>query len=366
MPGGQEFSIARPLQRNGKWIVRHADKLILRTFERCYITIVCPPSIDHAQILYGKVDYDCIAVWILKQCPKPSSTTKNGTADKLPFENMQNTKIDEQSESDHTDAKGGESSINATLIDATDESKHTDCEHQQSADARDLEEPSTINPHRSDASKQSHNCKDVDMAESSKLDDAMLTFQNQKSQKTGLMTACSDKENKTDVDTSMLVEVSEVNLLSGTDLQNVHNQHADDRNGTEDEPDPISSFSPVPKNPGHEEHPLDGCIPQHKQVQVATSKVRQLASPQHTRKKRMHLNKETNGNLRIFSLRMQILHLLSVLIFTLTVIMTTMSRLLESNRATTLPRKRASVSILSSVKTFWFNSSKPKRKPMNV
>ena len=154
LPGGQEFSIARPLQRNGKWIVRHADKLILRTFERCYITIVCPPSIDHAQILYGKVDYDCIAVWILKHCPKSSSTTKNGTADKLPFEKMQNTKIDEQSESDHDDAQGREASTNATLIDATDESNHTVGEHQHSAVAPDLEEPSAVNPHRNDTSKQ--------------------------------------------------------------------------------------------------------------------------------------------------------------------------------------------------------------------
>ena len=191
LPGGQEFSIARPLQRNGKWVVRHAGKLILRTFERCYITIVCPPSIDH----------------------------------KMPLEKMQNTKIDEQSESDHDDAQGGEASINATLIDATDESKLTVGEHQHSAVASDLEETSAVNPQRSDASKQSHNCKDVDMAESSKLDDAMLAFQNQKSQKTGLMTTCIDEENITDANTSMLVEVSEVNRLSENDPKMIHTMH---------------------------------------------------------------------------------------------------------------------------------------------
>ena len=125
LPGGQEFSIARPLQRNGKWIVRHADKLILRTFERCYITIVCPPSIDHTQILYGKVHYDCVAVWILRHCSQSSSTTKHGTADKLPFEELQNTNIDEQPESDHTNARNDGFRINATLIDATNESRHS-------------------------------------------------------------------------------------------------------------------------------------------------------------------------------------------------------------------------------------------------
>ena len=123
------------------------------------------------------------------------------------------------------------------------------------------------------------------MAESSKLDDAVLASQNQKSQKTGLMTTCIDEENKTDANTSMLVEVSEVNRLSENDPHNAHCQHADDRNGTEEEPDPISSFSPVRENPGHEKSPFDGSIPQHNQVQVATSEVRQLASPQHTGKR---------------------------------------------------------------------------------
>ena len=285
LPGGQEFSIARPLQRNGKWVVRHADKLILRTFERCYITIVCPPSIDHAQILYGKVDYDCIAVWILKHCPKLLSTTKNGTADKLPFEKMQNTKVDEQSVSDHDDAQGGEASIKATLIDATDMSKHTFGDHQHSAVAPDLEDISTVNPQQSDVSKQSHNCKDVDMAESSKLDNAMLAFQKQNSQKMGQITICIDEGSKTDADTSMLVNASEFNQLPENDPHNAHNQHADERNGTEDETDPISSFSPVRKNPEHEKLPCGGSIPQHNQAQAATSEVRQLASPQHTGRK---------------------------------------------------------------------------------
>ena len=99
------------------------------------------------------------------------------------------------------------------------------------------------------------------------------------------MTTCSGKEKKTDADTSMLVEVSEVNLSSGTNLQNAHNQHADNKNLTVDEPDPISSFSPIKKNPGHEEHTVDGGIPQHEQTHVATSEVRQLASPQHTGKR---------------------------------------------------------------------------------
>ena len=343
LPGGQEFSIARPLQRNGRWIVRHADKLILRTFEKCYITIVCPPSIDHAQILYGKVDYECIAVWILKQCPKTSSTTTGSTTDKLPFESMQNTEIDERFESDHADAKGCEPSINATLIDATEESNHTDCQHQQPAIAPDLEEPSTNNPSRNDTSNQSHNCNDVDMAESSKLDNARSTIQSHKSQKIGLMTTRSDEEKKTDADTSMLVEVSELNLISGTDRQNAHKQHADNKNLTVDEPDPISSFSPIKKNPEHEEHPFDGCIPQHEETHVATSKVRQLASPQHTGK-RMYAPEQANENLKISLLRMQHLHLLSVWIFTLTAIMTTMSRLLESSRVIT-SRKKASTLI---------------------
>ena len=285
LPGGQEFSIARPLQRNGKWVVRHADKLILRTFERCYITIVCPPSIDHAQILYGKVDYDCIALWILKDCPKPSSTTKYGTANKLPFEKMQNTKIDEQSVSDHDDGQGGEASINATLIDSTEMSKHTVDEHQNPAVAPDLEETSAVNPRRSDASKQSHIVKDVDMAESSKLDDAMLAVQNHSSQKTGPRTTCVDEESKTEADTSMLVEASDLNRLSKNDPHNAHKQQAADKNGTEDEPDPISSFSPVRENPEHEKPPFSESIPQQNRVQVATSEVRQLASPQHTGKK---------------------------------------------------------------------------------
>ena len=165
LPGGQEFSIARPLQRNGKWIVRHADKLILRTFERCYITIVCPPNIDHIQILYGKVHYDCVAVWILRHCSQSSSTTKHGTADKLPFEELQNTNIDEQPESDHTNARNDGSRINATLIDATNESRHSTCEHQHPADVADLTELSAVNPHQNDASNQIWNGKDVDMAE---------------------------------------------------------------------------------------------------------------------------------------------------------------------------------------------------------
>ena len=76
LPGGQEFNVARPLQRNGKWIVRRADKLILRTFERCYITIVCPPGIDHTQFLYGKINYDCVSAWIFKNCQQSSKKTK--------------------------------------------------------------------------------------------------------------------------------------------------------------------------------------------------------------------------------------------------------------------------------------------------
>ena len=285
LPGGQEFSIARPLQRNGKWVVRHADKLILCTFERCYITIVCPPNIDHAQILYGKVDYDCTAVWILKHFPRASSTTKSGTADKPLFENMLNTKIDEQSVSDNDDAQGGEASINATLIDATDMTEHTVCVNQLSAVAPDLEETSAVNPQQSDASKQSHNCKDVDMAESSKLDDAKLTFHKPNSQKTGQMTTCVDEGIKNDADTSMLVEAPEVKLPSKNDPHNAHNQHTNARNGAEDEPDPISSFSPVRKNSEHEKPPFGESIPPHNQVKAAASEVRQLASPQHTRKK---------------------------------------------------------------------------------
>ena len=38
-------------------------------------------------------------------------------------------------------------------------------------------------PNRNDTSKQSHNCNDVDMAESSKLDNARLTVQSHESKK---------------------------------------------------------------------------------------------------------------------------------------------------------------------------------------
>ena len=285
LPGGQEFSIARPLQRNGKWVVRHADKLILRTFERCYITMVCPPNIDHAQILYGKVDYDRTAAWILKHFPGASSTTKSGTTDKHLFENMLNTKIDEQSVSDNDNAQGHEASINVTLIDATDMTEHTVGVNQLSTVAPDLVEKSAVNPQQSDACKQSHNFKDVDMAESSKLDDAKLTFHKPNSQKTGQMTTCVDDGIKTDANTSMLVEAPEVKLPSENNPHNAHDQHTNARNSAEDELDPISSFSPVPKNPEHEKPPFGESIPPHNQVQAAASEVRQLASPQHTRKK---------------------------------------------------------------------------------
>ena len=285
LPGGQEFSIARPLQRNGKWIVRHADKLILRAFERCYITIVCPPSIDHTQILYGKVHYDCVAVWILRHCPQSSSKTEHGTADKLPFEEFQNTKIDEQPESDYTDARNDGSSINATLIDATNESRNSTCQHQHSAVAPDLAELSAVNPHQSDASNQICNGKDVDMAEASKLDDATHECQNKKSQKTDPVATRVGEENQIDADTSKLVDVSDEHLLPNIDLQHKHNHYADNQNGADDESDPISSFSSIQESTRLGQPPLDGNIPQHKQLQVATSEVRHLASPQHTRKK---------------------------------------------------------------------------------
>ena len=340
LPGGQEFSIARPLQRNGKWIVRHADKLILRTFERCYITIVCPPSIDHTQILYGKVNYDCVAVWILKHCPQSSSKNKNGTADKLSFEEMQNTKIDEQPVSDRTDVKNGESGINATLIDASNESRYSICEHQHSAVAPDLAELPAVNPHRSDAGDQTCNGKDVDMAESSKLDDAIYECQNKKSQETNQVTNRIDEEKKTDADTSKLVEVSEGHLLPDIDLQNKRNHYADDKNGADDESDPISSFSPIQESTRTGQPPLDGSTPQHKQLQVATSEVRHLASPQHTRKKTYAPQQGNQRKLEDLLFRMQISHLLSMSIFILTVTMTTMFRLLESNRVTSPSKKK--------------------------
>ena len=297
LPGGQEFSIARPLQRNGKWIVRHADKLILRTFERCYITIVCPPNIDHTQILYGKVHYDCVAVWILRHCSQSSTTTKHGTADKLPFEEFQNTNIDEQPESDYTNARNDESRINATLIDASNESRHSTCEHQHPAVASDLTELSTVNPHQSDASNQICNGKDVDMAEASKLANAIHECQNKKSQKTDPMATCVDEENPIDADTSKLVDVSDGHLLPNIDQQHKHDHYADIQNGADDESDPISSFSSIQKSTGLGQPSLDGNIPQHKQSQVATSEVRHLASPQHTRKKTYSPEQGNQGKL---------------------------------------------------------------------
>ena len=143
---------------------------------------------------------------------------------------MQNTEIDKQFESDHNDAKDCEPGINAILIDATKKSKHTDYQHQKPAIAPGLEELSMKNPNQNDTSKQCHNCNDVDMAESSKLDNVRLTDQSHESKKKGLITTCSGREKETDADTSMLVEVSELNTLSGADLQNAHNQHADNKN----------------------------------------------------------------------------------------------------------------------------------------
>ena len=285
LPGGQEFSIARPLQRNGKWVVRHADKLILRTFEKCYITIVCPPNIDHAQILYGKVSYDCTAAWILKHFPGASSTTKNVATDKSLFENMLNTKSDEQSVSDNDNVQGGEASIHATLIDATDMTEHTVGVNQPSTVVPDSEEKSKAVPKQSNVCGQSHNSKDVNMAESSKLDDAMFTSKKPDSHKTGRMTTCVDDRSRTDADTSMLVEAPEVKLPSKNDSHNAHIQHTDVSKSVEDELDPISSFSPVIKNSEHEKPPVGENMPPPNQVQAAANDVRLLASPQHARKK---------------------------------------------------------------------------------
>ena len=39
----------------------YADELILRTFEYCHITVVCPPGIKHSQIVYGDLNYVCIS-----------------------------------------------------------------------------------------------------------------------------------------------------------------------------------------------------------------------------------------------------------------------------------------------------------------
>ena len=58
---GCEYKIARPIMKNDRWTMVYADELILRTFEHCHITVVCPPGIKHSQIVYGNLNYVCIS-----------------------------------------------------------------------------------------------------------------------------------------------------------------------------------------------------------------------------------------------------------------------------------------------------------------
>ena len=58
---GCEYKIARPIMKNDRWTIVYADELTLRTFEPCYITLVCPPGIKHSQIIYGNPNYICIS-----------------------------------------------------------------------------------------------------------------------------------------------------------------------------------------------------------------------------------------------------------------------------------------------------------------
>ena len=75
---GCEYKIARPIMKNDRWTMVYADELILRTFEHCYVTVVCPPGIKHSQIVYGNLNYVCISSLTAKKAeetkgPKPAA-----------------------------------------------------------------------------------------------------------------------------------------------------------------------------------------------------------------------------------------------------------------------------------------------------
>ena len=76
---GCEYKIARPVMKNDRWTIVYADELILRTFEPCYITVVCPPGIKHSQIIYGNLNYICISSLTAKKAEETrgSKSTTN-------------------------------------------------------------------------------------------------------------------------------------------------------------------------------------------------------------------------------------------------------------------------------------------------
>ena len=159
---GCEYKIARPIMKNYRWTMVYADELIFRTFEPCYITVVCPPGIKHSQIIYGSLNYICISSLTAKKTEgtrAPKSTT-NGSF----FHQVYASAMAES----HRDDVEGEYRSNNTVIDSPSQVLSAfptpNCnEENQKEMVVDLDEKLELHQRDTCPSQEQQNLRDTEM-----------------------------------------------------------------------------------------------------------------------------------------------------------------------------------------------------------